>query len=117
MYPNFIHQRSLFSLRRKSKLAIQTNWNHFELSRSCWRLWPGVLSVSKCSFSVFSDRGVSRQIADLLLGFEQSINHASNLKFLGVILDDNITFIPYYKMITRKCDALLNKLAIIQSNV
>lgn len=74
--------------------------------------------ASKCSFSIFGDRGIDvDHVADLPLTSENSTHHKPHLKYLGVIVDENLTFILHYNMVTAKCDILYSKIARIQFNI
>lgn len=65
------------------------------------------LLVAKYSFFVFGDRSIIDQVPSLFL----ISNYTTKLMYLGVILDDNLTFTPNHNIITAKCEGLFNKLA------
>lgn len=53
-------------------------------------------------------------ITDKLLSGLRAICHISNLKYLRVIVDENLSFIPYYKIISNKYDELFNILVVMR---
>lgn len=55
-------------------------------------------SVSKCQF------------IRLNLVSDQPISHAEQLEYLGIVMDDKLTFTPHIKYVQKKFDDIYNKL-------
>lgn len=65
---------------------------------------------------MFGDRQIASHVGNLSLIYRHAINHCSNVKHLGVILNENLTFSSHCDVITVKCDDISNKLTRIQFN-
>ena len=89
--------------------AIKRYLKLLELWLSKWRL---KLSISKCSYTIFSNNRSCKKRFDLRVN-SQKIEHKSTLKVLGAIFDASLTFCEQVKEIRAKCLNRVNLLKVL----
>ncbi|RNA23541.1 RNA-directed DNA polymerase from mobile element jockey-like [Brachionus plicatilis] len=72
------------------------------------------MSANKCNFICFSRNSRSNPIIKLKL-FNEDIPYAKEIKFLGYILDECLTFKPHVEDIKKKCSHILSIIRILSN--
>lgn len=85
---------------------LETTVTHFGLT----------FSIPKCRFSVFGNKKIIDIVKKLKLISGHAIEYTPILKYLGILIDNKLTFMPHLNHIHSRCDVLFSNISRLQHN-
>jgi hypothetical protein len=94
-----------------NRLNVSTQNYLDELEK--WMLkWRLKIAAKKCSYNIYKAHGPSNKLLTLKI-FGEPINKESNPKYLGITLDQNLSFTTHIELVKEKCTRKLNMLKVL----
>lgn len=93
------------------QVILQRYLNELEEWLSKWRLKT---AAHKCSYNIYTEHGINNDEIQLEI-FGNKINKENNTRYLGINLDQNLSFIYHVNQMKDKCMRKLNFLKVLRS--